>query len=325
MKDDCIKAYRSDWADGVATGADTSTEGVVVYTYPDGRKQEVKANSPVRNNNPGNLKYSTDEKARAAGAFGRDKNGFGVFPDWMTGKRAADSLWERFRGKNLTVREAVKQFTETQRAQRLGDLLKKAKGFRDTDGNPVNEKPPLSKLNEEQFRTLVDYNNYQLEGWLNGLREFDKTGKASSKWIRTPVGSNAPARIPQTPVNRPSPAVTKVSTIVGPIRPFSHRDRPNAPSACGSTGPGPSIQARPIAPRNVLAIHTPYGPTSPFSSPYDTSLSGGRNLAVPDASVPPRLPAPPFPQRNALASPAGSFEEALRDYSPWPPDAPWKR
>lgn len=156
--DDRANNYWSAWGVG-ATAADTGTNGVVVYTYPGSLKKWVKANPPVRNNNPANLRYwepgkSAEARKKATWlaqnrdhALTLDEDGFGVFPDWMTGKRAADDLWDRNRTENggrMTIREAVTRFTKTGQKQRIGDLLAKAKGYRDRDGNPVNENTPLS-------------------------------------------------------------------------------------------------------------------------------------------------------------------------------------
>ncbi len=176
MKDGWSEVYLSDWRIR-ATEADASTHGEVAYTYPGGWKRRVKANRPVRNNNPGNLKFSSDQKAREAGALTRDEKGFGVFPDWVTGKRAADKLWDSMRDKGgSTIWTAVDRFTETEKKQRIDDLLHKARGWMDRDGKPVTQNTPLSKLTDEQFTTLRDYNNIQLEGWLNGLYEFSGRG-----------------------------------------------------------------------------------------------------------------------------------------------------
>ena len=184
----------------------------------------MKANRPVRNNNPGNLKFSSDQKAREAGALTRDEKGFGVFPDWVTGKRAADKLWDSMRDKGgSTIWTAVDRFTETEKKQRIDDLLHKARGWMDRDGKPVTQNTPLSKLTDEQFTTLRDYNNIQLEGWLNGLYEFSGRGGATSEWIQTPAGAHAPAEAgtrQPPPGNAPSPT--------GPVRPHSSLEAPQS-------------------------------------------------------------------------------------------------
>ncbi len=202
MKDGRTSSYSSEYGSS-ATSADTSANGTVVYTYPDGRKLRVRGNRPVRNNNPGNLKFSSDEKARKAGALGRDKDGFGVFPDWRTGMRAADAMWTDMRSDGYTIRTAVEKFTTSDRKKRIKDLLDKAKGYVDTDGKPVTENTPLAKLTDEQFKVLVDYNNYQLEGWRSGQRE------ATSEWIETPPQTSAPGSSGHAPVNNPRPGPNK--------------------------------------------------------------------------------------------------------------------
>ena len=137
MKDDRTNIYPSDW--GIeATDADTSTKGIVIYTYSGGWKKMVKANRPVRNNNPGDLKFSSDQEAREAGALTRDKEGFGVFPDWIAGKRAADNLWgEHGEIRRYTIWTAVERFTETDRKKRHPRPVAQSPGWVDRDGNPV--------------------------------------------------------------------------------------------------------------------------------------------------------------------------------------------
>ena len=271
MKDGWSEVYLSDWRIR-ATEADASTHGEVAYTYPGGWKRRVKANRPVRNNNPGNLKFSSDQKAREAGALTRDEKGFGVFPDWVTGKRAADKLWDSMRDKGgSTIWTAVDRFTETEKKQRIDDLLHKARGWMDRDGKPVTQNTPLSKLTDEQFTTLRDYNNIQLEGWLNGLYEFSGRGGATSEWIQTPAGAHAPAEAgtrQPPPGNAPSPT--------GPVRPHSTLEVPQSlsrPASFHMNTPGP---AEPMAGQNrFLSPDMSWGAPTPFSDPLAQYGSGG--------------------------------------------------
>lgn len=56
-----------------------------------------------RNNNPGNLKFSTSQKALAAGAVGVDMDGFAIFPDSATGDRARKQVvFGTYRNSKLT-------------------------------------------------------------------------------------------------------------------------------------------------------------------------------------------------------------------------------
>ncbi len=45
-----------------------------------------------KRNNPGNLNFQSDKSAIASGAIGRDKSGFGIYPDTESGKKALDNL-----------------------------------------------------------------------------------------------------------------------------------------------------------------------------------------------------------------------------------------
>ena len=164
------------WAEGdtEADRADTTTKGTVVYHYPSGRKERVTAmkNRPFRNHNPANLWYGTEGNAQNPGALTVDEDGFGVFRDWLTGKEAADAWWDKAKASGWTIDRAVHTFigdNEKERKQRIKDLLDKAKGYIDKDGKPVNRDTPLSRLRDDQFITLRNYNNVQLEGWLNNL------------------------------------------------------------------------------------------------------------------------------------------------------------
>jgi hypothetical protein len=156
MKDDRTNISLSDW--GIeATDADTSTEGIVIYTYPGGWEWMVKANRPVRNNNPGCLRYCNDnaneterkvalQHAKKAGALTIDEKGFGVFPDWTTGKRAADNRWQSYRTDNLTIAEAAKEYTKTGQEKRIDDLANKARAWLDRNGNPVTKQLSQNNL-----------------------------------------------------------------------------------------------------------------------------------------------------------------------------------
>ncbi len=277
MKDHWSEVYLSDWRIR-ATGADASTYGVVIYTYPGGWKRRVRANRPVRNNNPGNLKFSSDQKAREDGALTRDEEGFGVFPDWVTGKRAADNLWQSMRvdRHRYTIWTAVDRFTETDKKQRIDDLLRKARGWLDRDGRPVTQNTPLSKLTDEQFIALRDYNNIQLEGWLNGLYEFSNPEDATSEWIQTPGGARTPAGAGtgQPPAgNAPAPA--------GPVRPHSSLEAPQPSNPLAYAAMRSPGQAQPMAEQNkFLSPDMSWGAPTSFSDPLAQYASGGFSPAT---------------------------------------------
>jgi len=332
MKDGQTSSYWSDW--GIeAIGADTSEDGVVIYTYPGGWKRRVKANRPVRNNNPGGLKFSSDEKAREAGALGRDEKGFGVFPDWMTGRRAADNLWDSYRTQKLTIREAAQKYTETEQEKRIKDLADKAKGWKDRDGNPDTQNTPLPKLTDEQFTILRDYNNIQLEGWLNGLKEFfTKPEHVASEWIQTPAGTQKGGGMRQPPARRApaSPAPTHPrSSLEAPQSPVHAASFPmDTPSGVQLTEPWNKLlaydpsQGFPLPPDDPLARYEGGRFPSPFPSPVkDTTVSRLDDLLRPNLLTSP-------PQSGFFSSGTGNPPQTIARPSGPPntrPEAPVTR
>jgi hypothetical protein len=300
MKDQQTGSYWSDW--GIeAIGVDTSEDGVVIYTYPGGWKRRVKANRPVRNNNPGNLKFSSDQKAREAGALGRDKKGFGVFPDWMTGKRAADRLWDSYRkDKSITIGGATQKYTETGQEKRIKDLIDKAAGWVDKDGKPVTENTPLSKLTDEQFSILRDYGSLQLEGWLNGLHEFSNPDLATSEWIQTPGGARTPAGAStrQPPAGRvPAPNI--------PAQPHSSLEAPATPYRPASLDTGTLGPPESMAVGNRFSSpDMPRGYATQFADPFAQYPGGGSSPVTEN----PYVPGQGGPARPNLLDSPSSFD-----------------
>ena len=290
MKDNRMEDY---WAEGDAQGdsADTTIKGTVVYHYPSGRKERVTANRPFRNHSPGNLKYRTKQDALDAGALAVDGDGFAVFPDWLSGKYAADAWWDGRRNEGLTIEQAVYGFTETEQELRIRDLLNKAKGYKDKNGNPVNRYTPLSKLSDDQFATLRNYNNVQLEGWINGI------GTAHIEIIPAPDPIEGQTRTgPQQVPAGPVPA--------GPDRNHSYLDAPWATDPYASIGAGAPDAVGPMAHRNLLL--SPDTPQSDLATwahwpPQYASGNGPAGMGDPVSS-----------HRVALA-PANAL-----DYPSWP-------
>ncbi len=293
MKDHRMGDY---WAEGdiEADSADTTTKGTVVYHYPSGRKERVTADPAVRNHNPGNLKYGTKQAAIDAGALTVDQGGFAVFPDWLTGMAAADAWWDGKRKKGSTIEQAVHDFTETDREQRIKDLLNKAKGYRDKDGNPVDRHTPLSKLSDDQFATLRTYNNRQLEGWLNGL------DTAHIEIIPAPDPKKGQGGTQQAPTG-------KIPIRSG--KNHSSLELPWASDPLASISAGDPWAGGAPAPENLLLSATHHrttprrGPAGSFSMPTETdrpartthSLSHPLPLPLrpPKAMVPHLLPSRP--------------------------------
>jgi hypothetical protein len=92
------------WIKGQQVGREKRT----IYTDEKGNRIELDGDRPWRNNNPQDLRYSTDSRAKADGAIGRDSNGFGIFPDYDTGLQAMKDWWRRKTDAGKTIEEAVK-------------------------------------------------------------------------------------------------------------------------------------------------------------------------------------------------------------------------
>lgn len=86
--------------DGGATPAvsvDSPSTMKRVYTQPDGTKVVKEGGTKAwRNNNEGNIRYGAYAKSK--GAIGQDKDGFAIFPNEETGRKAKEDLI--FEGKN---------------------------------------------------------------------------------------------------------------------------------------------------------------------------------------------------------------------------------
>ena len=136
MKNEEMPDY---WVEGETKPkrADSGGRWVVIYSYENGWKLKVTAEKPaLRNHNPANLRPGRGSNAlkHARDHFGAltvDKDGFAIFPDWLTGKRAADKWWEEARQSDLTIDKAMTQFLSGDEAgaeKRKKDLEAKARG-----------------------------------------------------------------------------------------------------------------------------------------------------------------------------------------------------
>jgi hypothetical protein len=312
MKNEEMPDY---WAEGETKPerAESGGSGVVIYSYRNGWKLKMTAEKPVlRNHNPANLKFKweglsqkkkDDLIAHARDRFGAltvDKDGYLVFPDWETGKRAADKWWEDARHDNQTINDAIDQFLSGDKIhaeKRKKDLEAKARGYRDKHGRPVNRQTLLSDLTDEQFIALRNYNNVQLEGWLNNLQN------AKIEWIPPSQGAHAPARAGtrQPPTAKP-PAPTSPIT---PAKPHSSLEAPPTPYRPASLDTGTPGPAQPVAGRNKLSPpDMSLGFPTQFADPFAPYLGGGLSPVTEN----PYVPEQGGPSRPNLLDSPSSFE-----------------
>ncbi|MCK1387358.1 hypothetical protein [Bradyrhizobium sp. 21] len=79
-----------------------------VYTNDDGSVTVLDGGGRNwRNNNPGNIKYG--DNAKAAGAIGRDNEGFAIFPDYQSGLQGMLNVLKRRYG-NSTIDQAMQNY-----------------------------------------------------------------------------------------------------------------------------------------------------------------------------------------------------------------------
>jgi hypothetical protein len=80
----------------------------IVIHHPDGT-DEIRSGGDKnwRNNNPGNILYTTSDFARRHGAIGADASGFAVFPDASTGYDADAALLRGPSYSSLTINRAI--------------------------------------------------------------------------------------------------------------------------------------------------------------------------------------------------------------------------
>lgn len=86
--------------------------GTYIPFAEDGLTTSGDPNDPKRsdrNHNPGNIRWS--KFAREQGAIGRDKDGFAIFPDKMTGMSAMTVLLGSDKYRNLSVKDAINKWT----------------------------------------------------------------------------------------------------------------------------------------------------------------------------------------------------------------------
>src|SRR5262249_9276417 len=146
-----------DAAPGVWSGGEAAPGQPIVNSgyhtdYVARGKRKIGGDRGWRNNNPGNIVYSTTSPA-CKDAIGSDYGGFAVFYTMQDGIRAQDTLWRTPGYQSMTLRRAVKLWTKndppaTQQAY-LQDLMDKTGVGADTKVSALNESQ-LQRLQEAQ-------------------------------------------------------------------------------------------------------------------------------------------------------------------------------
>ena len=148
--DKYIKAYQGD------------NRRIVIYKTTDGKKYVKEGGTRTwRNNNPGNLKYSKWKNAKRDGAIGRDKDGFGIFPDIKTGTEAQYKLLKKWQKKNLTLEQVIYKYAppkENKTKDYLSYLMRKL---------DIDRADSIQELNERRIRELMRWIK-EYEGWKIG-------------------------------------------------------------------------------------------------------------------------------------------------------------
>ncbi|MEW6741102.1 MAG: hypothetical protein AB1325_14530 [Nitrospirota bacterium] len=122
-----------------------------VYTDAQGNRIKMEGNRPWRNNNPGNLRFTTDAAAREAGAIGRDKDGFAIFPDYETGRQALENWWQKRAEQGKTIKEALEKYAP----KNENDLESYLTGVEKAIGKSRDTK--ISDLTPEEMKKLSDF------------------------------------------------------------------------------------------------------------------------------------------------------------------------
>lgn len=157
-----------------------------------------------RNKNPGNIKYG--KFAKANGATGQDKDGFAIFSDKETGKRAMVNLLESDNYANLPVSKAISKWTDNKPYRyELGDLANKS----------------VSDLSPDEFNKVIDT---MTKG--EGTRYGTPT-RATPPPVQ-PVQPFTPYHVPNVPISPDTPQPITPKGATPP--PVDHLDVPGRPT-----------------------------------------------------------------------------------------------
>lgn len=161
----------------------TPSSKSVEYGKPNGTRYIKRGGTLAwRNNNPGNIKDS--DFARRKGAMGSNK-GFAIFPDYETGRKAMEDLFETNSYENLNINKALQRYAPKSEndTEKYLDFVENSSGL-DRDQS-------ISELSKTQKEKLLD-SIEEFEGNLPGetipipqdkpsknenKQEFDATGR----------------------------------------------------------------------------------------------------------------------------------------------------
>ena len=143
-----------DWSGGESAPGQAIVNNGYHTDYIARGKRKIGGDRAWRNNNPGNIKYSSSSPA-SRNAIGQDYGGFAVFDTMQDGIRAQDTLWRTPMYQNMTLRQAVRSWTSndppaTQESY-LRDLMTQTGAGSDTKVSSLNESQ-LARLEEGQRR-----------------------------------------------------------------------------------------------------------------------------------------------------------------------------
>lgn len=135
----------------------------VIYYRNDGARLIRTSGTPAwRNTNPGNIRSS--KFARENGSIG-DTNGFAIFPDYETGRRALARLLRGEKYRNLSIFDAVATYAPPEDKNDVENYRKLLKQFTKLD---LNRK--LKSLTAIEFQSVLDAIQ-RIEGWKPGTEE----------------------------------------------------------------------------------------------------------------------------------------------------------
>ena len=98
------------------------------------QREKVYGSRSFRNKNKGNLRYKSDAAAIEAGAIGRDRDGYAVFPTIEAGERARKKLLFQGKWKNTKLTDMIAQYAPKEDGNDVGayrKILLKATGGKD--------------------------------------------------------------------------------------------------------------------------------------------------------------------------------------------------
>lgn len=268
-----------------------------VYTNDDGSVTVLTSGGRNwRNNNPGNIKYG--DNARAAGAIGRDNDGFAIFPDYRSGLQGMLNVLKGKYG-NSTIDQAMQKYAPPSEndTARYTTFLKKRVGA--PDGTLIKDLTP-----DELDRLVSGIPVY--EGWRAGTI----TGPNNSMGgpAQRPAGRADPFQRGGGTV----PHLAQMQAVDPAFGATSWPPRPGSPNVLSPDGTGQFAGAPTTAPIPFLdgTTRTQHALDNslpaPGAAPWDLSDRFGKWSGL-----------------GGVLGPASASHAAIGDQydAPWPPAA----